>query len=72
MENPLQQDVTVSMAADNQGDLTFPSSLLVPAASSAGLKVVFRPLLVSSSRALLRISSKELGLEEHVLQVCIR
>ncbi|KAK9832952.1 hypothetical protein WJX74_002566 [Apatococcus lobatus] len=69
VDNPLKQDVTIAVAADKEGDLTFPASLLVPASGSAGLRVSFRPLLVGSARATLRLSSKELGLEEHVLQL---
>ena len=69
MDNPLKQDVTIAVAALKEGDVTFPASLLIPAASSAGLRVAFRPLLVGSAQATLRVSSNELGIEEHILQV---
>ena len=69
LDNPLKQDVSIAATADKEGDLTFPASLLIPAAGSAGLKVAFRPLLVGTARATLRLSSKEVGLEEHVLRV---
>lgn len=69
LDNPLKQDVSIAAVADREGDLTFPAGLLVPAAGSAGLKVAFCPLLVGTARATMRLSSKELGLEQHVLQV---
>ncbi len=69
VDNPLQQPVTLAVSATKGEDLAYPTSLVIPANGSAALKLTFRPLLVGAVRATLRISSKELGVEEHVLQV---
>lgn len=71
VDNPLQQAVTLAVTVDKGENLSFPASLAMPANGSAALKVTFRPLLIGTIQALLCISSKELGLEQHVLQVIL-
>ena len=68
ISNPLQAEVVMAVACSSR-QVTVPSSLTVPAGSSASLQLGFQPLLVAEAEASLKLSSKVLGVYEYQLKL---
>ena len=68
ISNPLQTEVVMAVTCSSK-QVTVPSSLTVPAGSSANLELAFRPLLVTEAEASLKLSSKALGMYEYQLKL---
>ena len=68
ISNPLQTEVVMSVGCSSK-QVSVPSTLTVPASSSASLEVAYRPLLIAEAEASLKLSSKALGVYEYQLKL---
>jgi len=68
ISNPLQTEVVMAVACSSK-QVMVPSSVTVPAGSSANVDVAYRPLLVAEGDASLKLSSKALGTYEYQLKL---
>ena len=68
ISNPLQTEEVMAVACSSK-QVTVPSSVTVPAGSSASMEVAYRPLVVAEADASLKLSSKALGVYEYQLKL---
>lgn len=68
VSNPLPDDVTLRSSSTNK-HVQVPASILLRAGATTEIEVRYRPLVVGSSDALLRLECQELGLFEWALRL---